>query len=298
MTSRRFAVRKRTFLLLVLFTGGLRASSVFCSEGPTAGTLVATGCSQAFVASDSLNWGAPIADGGLGGASLPGATVVGTSAFVDTPRGIVIDATTNFQLQRADTVDAWNGTAWVNATTADNINTFGGNFNAPSNPSTTAPYGPNGYPYQFGDPLLGATGGSAGEDPELTLNFSEPIYGIAFDVSSASNPNFIATLDAYNSLGTLLGVYQVNTNGTGGGGTCSGLTPSPNPVPCNDAPLIQVFDTAGGIASVVLTVNDNSGLYIDQLELTTSDSAATPEPKTAALIGVGLIILALAAKRA
>ena len=284
--------------LAIGLAGGLKANSVLCSTGPTAASLVSTSCSQSFVATDFLNWGAPIPDGGLGEAFNPEAQEMDQSVVVATTQGVVVDATTNMGLERADnTAYAWDAAtgSWVNPGTTYDINTFAGHFGAPSTPTSTPAYG---------DALLGATGGSysGSDDAQLTLNFSQTIYGIAFDVSSASNANFIATLDAYDTMGDLLGVYQVNTNSTNVGGTCSTLTSTPNPIPCNNAPLIQFYDPEGRVASIVLTVNDTNGLYIDELGLTTlasvwnSDPAA-PDPQTATLIGGGLVFLALASKR-
>lgn len=295
----------RTLLMLALAgtcVSTLSASSVLCSTGPTAGSLVATSCAQAFTSTDFLNWGAPVWEGGLGEAYLPGATEIDQLATVATNNGLIIDASTNMGLVRADnTVYSWDSATsrWV---APANLNTFAGHFDAPSYQTSSAPYGPNNLQSPYGDDLLGVTGGAfdPGADPSLTLMFSQTIYGVSFDVSSASSANFIATLDAYGSSGNLLGVYQVNSNGTGVGGTCSGLSSTP-PVPCNNAPLIQFYDPEGRIATVVLTLNDTNGMYIDELGLTSFADPApldpgNPEPPSAPLIGAGLIVVALVAK--
>jgi hypothetical protein len=293
----------------------LQASSAICSMAPTpTSTFTTTACGQMFTANDFLNWGAPVNSGGLGQAIDPSATDIGTSADVTTPNfGVGIDVTADNpddNLVRADnTAYAWDATShqWVYPTIAtgfsNTINTFAGQFNAPScqQPTTTCevstpPYGPYDYPYQFGDPLLGSVGRSG--DAEMTFSFTQGLYGVAFEVSSKTAANFIATLDAYDSSGDLLGVYQVNA--TGSGGVCNTLTGflMGGPTPCNDAPLIQFYDPDGRIASVVLTVND-TGAYVDEMSLDVSSfsDASTPEPQTAPLIGLGLIVIALAARR-
>ncbi len=305
----------QTLKVLALFAGcvgGLEASSAICSSGPTTSTLVNTPCAQIFTANDFLNWGAPVSDGGLGEAIDPGATNLDT-VDVTSNLGVGIDVTSDQTLERADnTALAWDASTskWVMPTMANGfsstINTFAGQFGAPSCEQSgpvcqinNPPYGPDNYPYQFGDPLLGAVGSKDG-DADMTFNFTQGLYGVAFEVSSKTAANFIATLDAYDSSGNLLGVYQVNS--TGGGGVCNSLTGflTGGPTPCNDAPLIQFYDPEGRIASVVLTVNDDTGAYVDGLSMDDapllSDTGA-PEPHTAPLIGIGLICLILAGRR-
>lgn len=303
----------RGLLVLVLLSGcagELRANSAICSVSSGNGPLTNTACGQTFVANDFLNWGAPVSSGGLGQAIETNGSpdyytqpVQVTSYLGD---GITVTSP-GMNLVRADnTVYAWDGTtAWWELPSMTNfgetINTFGGQFNAPNYDATSAPYGPNNYPYQFGDPLLGAVG-SDSSGAQMDFSFSKTLYGLSFELSSATAPNFIATLDAYDSSGHLLGVYQVN--GTGDGGTCAGLNnPSFDEAPrvCNDAATIQFYDPEGNIARVVLTVNDDTGAYVDQLSMDTSPfsndpDSSTPEPGTAPLIGAGLFVLAAAAK--
>lgn len=295
--------------LLTGCAGGLRANSVICAVSSGNGPLTNTSCGQTFVANDFLNWGAPVSSGGLGQALETNGSpdyftqpLQVTSYFGDD----ITVSSPSMNLERADnTVYAWDGTtSWWEIPTMANfgetINTFGGQFNAPSYDNTAAPYGPGDYPYQFGDPLLGAVGNDS-SGTQMDFSFSQALYGLSFELSSATAANFIATLDAYSSSGQLLGVYEVTA--TGDGGTCAGLNnPLYNeaPRPCNDAPTIQFYDPEGRIASVILTVNDDSGAYVDGLTLDTSpfhaDSA--PDPQTAILIGGGLCILALLGKYA
>lgn len=269
-----------------------------------------------------MNWGAPVANGGLGEAVNPPSSLgqpVDTTAAGGGSWAVdeQIATTSNMMVERADnTAFAWDAaiSQWVFPTflvygsgSPNSITTFAGHFNAPSYESSTSPYGaPSNY-YggvgQFGDPLLGAVANPQAPqaDAQMTFDFSQALYGVAFQVSNASgtNTDFIATLDAYDGSGNLIGVYQVNTNGTGDGGACPGLI-NPllpptysDPSPCNNAPVIQFYDPEGRVKSVVLTVNDTQGLYVDGMYLDVS----TPDPGPAPLIGGGLVILALLAKR-
>jgi hypothetical protein len=294
-------VSVRTLLLLVLSivnVQGLKANSAVCMM--TAPSVVTVTCGQTFSANDFLNWGAPVSAGGLGEATIPGA-VLGQSIQVTTTGGLGINVLSKQTLERADnTTYAWDAatSSWVfPAVLGDSIQTFSGQFNAPSEPTYTGSsgpaYGPNNYPYQFGDPLLGAVPPGNIMPSEMQFDFSKSIFGIAFKISSAQATNFVATLSAYNSAMQLIGTYQLNTNGAGGGGTCSSLSNSSGPVPCNDAPVIQFYDPQGHIASVILTVNDMNGFFVDGLSINTTGA---PEPATIPLIGGGLIALALAAK--
>jgi hypothetical protein len=251
-----------------------------------------------FSPSAVLDWGAPVNgsitganSGGLGPATRTGAggpwpETTGTTldAAVD---GDAFTIASNDQLLRADnTTLAWNGSGWAPAPFVNPANSyFSGNFGAPNTP-TSQP--------QYGDNLLGALAPSGGANglPEITLTFAQTLSYIAFEVSSASNSNFVAQLLAFNSLGVQIGTYQVDTNGTGVGGTCAGLRSSP-PQPCNDAPLIQFYDPTNSIKSVeLLMTNDYSGVYIDELMV-----APIPEPVTSSSVAVGFLLLYWFAKR-
>jgi hypothetical protein len=313
-------VNGRTLIVLVLGSacvGALKADSVVCSVSSGMGPLVTqSSCNQSFVSNDFMNWGAPVSSGGLGEALSPPSDL--GPALVTTQLGVGISVTSNEMLERADNTDlAWDAglNEWVAPTVgngfAENINTFMGNFDAPSMPTYAGnngpAYGPNNYPYQFGDPLLGAVPGQYANpgpfvglplltQPIMTFSFNQPLYGVAFRVSSETNPDFTAVLDAYDSSGDLLGVYQVND--TGDGGICSSLSNASGPVPCNGAPIMQFYDPEGRIASVVLTLEGDTGEYVDGLSLLDGpQQTGAPEPASAALIGGGLIILALASRR-
>jgi hypothetical protein len=135
----------------------------------------------------------------------------------------------------------------------------------------------------------------AAGDPILTLGFSLAVSGVGFRVSSLNNANFIATLRAFDSSNNLLETYVVNATGLGGG--CAGLQPGTaggNPIPCNDAPLIQVADALGRIGRVMLIVNDPQGAFIDQLAV---NETLAPEPSLGAIVGLGILSFGLWARR-
>jgi hypothetical protein len=193
--------------------------------------------------------------------------------------------TSNDQLVRADNTEMlWNGTNWAPAPFVDATNIyFGGNFGAPSTPSSTLPYGDN---------LLGALAppGSSNGNPQITFTFGETLSYIQFQVSSVSSADFVAQLLVFDSLNNQLGTFQVTD--IGDGGNCPGLAQTP-PQPCNSAPLIWFNDPNDSIAKVELILfNDTSGVYIDQLGL-----ASIPEPSSWALTAAGLIAAAYVWKR-
>lgn len=304
-------------MLLTGCVAGLRADSVICSLAAGSGPLVTqSGCNQSFVANDFMNWGAPVGQGGLGEAISPPSNQIPVN--VTSEFGVGISVSSNMEMQRADNTEyAWDASTsqWVLPTVAngfaESINTFMGNFGAPSMPTYTGTtnqpaYGPDNYPYQFGDPLLAALPGQIASpgpfggsgpvsSPDLVFTFNAPLFGIAFRVSSAANQNFSAVLDAYDSSNNLLGRYEVDD--IGDGGICTTLSNTSGPVPCNSAPLIQFYDPEGRIANVVLTMNgDPNGMYVDGISLLSSDVGA-PEPKSTILIGAGLILFALVSRR-
>jgi hypothetical protein len=238
----------------------------------------------------TLDWGSA-ATGSITGPM--GSNMGGLGASERAPEGTGLDAgvdgdaftiVSDDQLQRADNTElAWNGSAWAPAVFVNGSNTyFAGHFNAPTTP-TSQP--------RFGDDLLGAIAPSGGDNgpPTITLKFAAALSYVAFQVSSASNPNFTAQLLAFNSAGVQIGTYQVTD--TGGGGFCAGLAHNP-PQPCDDAPLIQFYDPTVSIASVELIMtNDDSGVYIDELMV-----APIPEPVSSGLVSLGLLLMFWAAK--
>jgi hypothetical protein len=130
----------------------------------------------------------------------------------------------------------------------------------------------------------------------LTFGPDSGVQGVSFRVSSAFSADFTALLQAYDSSNNLLGSYQVDATGVGGG--CAGLANPDNsgpPLPCNDAPTIQFLDPSGQIASLKLTVNDPHGALIDQLALL--DPEPVPEPGTLSMIALSLIFGVLVRRR-
>jgi hypothetical protein len=79
------------------------------------------------------------------------------------------------------------------------------------------------------------------------------------------------------------------------------LTDTAGPQPCNDAPYVQFNDPENNIATVELIMNDTAGALLDTLD--TLDVAGVappnpiPEPFSAALFAIGILLVLVAAKR-
>jgi hypothetical protein len=268
------------------------------------GPIISQGCDQALASpSASLNWGSVISasSGALSGASaltgvVGGDTVTVTSEQMnpsnDTPILVNSAPVAYDNLEGAyNAGDVWSSTfnAWEPAfVVAPGTTTFAGNFNSVTNPSTPTP--------PYGDNLLGvlAPGGPSPGDAEVNLSFAQTLSFVEFQVTAESDPNFTATLVAYDSFGNVLGTYTANDVGTGG--TCASLD-QPDPQVCSPAaPYVQFYDPQDNIASVELTINDTTGAYIDTLE-TASVSVAIPEPSSLTMFSIAGLALLWAAKR-
>lgn len=296
---------RRILYLISTFIVGVtlpaHASSVVCSVASGSSTVFANlpDCSPLFTPTGVLDWGSPIEGSltgpvgsnqyGLGAAlSSTYPEQVGTTLNAGIS-GNYIQISSNDQLTRADNGElAWDSqfNAWMPASfVGAGQNYFAGNFGAASGPNSAAPYG---------DDLLGAlapSGNSQGM-PTITLAFTQALQYVAFQVSSASQPNFNAELIAFDSNHNQIGTYMLQDTGDGGS-TCAGLGITSGPTPCNTAPLIQFFDVQGRIASVELVMlTDLSGVYIDSLEV-----SSVPEPVSGGLTAAGLAILFWNARR-
>jgi hypothetical protein len=259
-----------------------------------------------FASRDFLDWGQPTVLPGIGYSGFgeaaqdaSGGKWNATSAY---GVGVTLDPGTTELMQRLDNTQvAWIAglNLWGDPTSAagKTINTFAGHFGAPSLPTSLPQYGGNLIE-------LLQPSGSGATQADLSMSFSTPVFGVGFRVSSGTNGYFIATLTAYDSSDALLGTYELDVTGlgatgavdtTGMGGVCAGLMPvgRGNPVPCNDAPLIQFADAQGRIKRVQLSVNDPTAL-IDGLQLQTDN---VPEPATSLLFGIGVLSLAGLRKR-
>jgi hypothetical protein len=73
-----------------------------------------------------------------------------------------------------------------------------------------------------------------------------------------------------------------------------GLGNTAGPQPCNDAPYVQFYDPSDRIASVELIMNDTAGALLDTLSIAGNP---VPEPSSAGLFAIGILLVALAAKR-
>jgi hypothetical protein len=260
------------------------ATSVLCSmQTGSSGPFFSQDCNQALVTPTSaLSWANVLPN---------------TSGLVPGPLNSVIDGDNFMVASNADfegldnTALAWNGSAWVPSYLVNPGGNFAGHFNSETTPSGPPPEG------VFGDNLLGAIAapGTTNPDTTVTLTFQQTLTFVEFQVSSVqgTNSNFTAELIAFDSGGHVLGTYQVVD--TGGGGQCMGLGNTAGPQPCNDTPYVQFYDPADRIASVELIMNDTAGALLDTLSI--AGPAVVPEPSSAALFAIGILLVLFAAKR-
>jgi hypothetical protein len=104
-------------------------------------------------------------------------------------------------------------------------------------------------------------------------------------------------MDAYNG-NTLLGSYLINA--VGSGGTCPGLNPNPDPVPCNDAPLLGYTDGLSQITKVVIYAKDSTGdkgFEIGNLLVEDGSQLPVPEPAGTLLVGAGILLITIYARK-
>jgi hypothetical protein len=277
-------LRRILYLLSVVLVGTLEpvhATSVVCSmQTGASGPFVSQDCNQALTTPTSaLSWGTVLsATSGL----VPGPLTASIN-------GDDFSVTSNADFEGLDnTALAWNGSSWVAPFLVTPAATVAGHFNSETTPDGPPPEG------LLGDNLLGAVSGpgTSNANTTVTLRFAETLSFVEFQVSSlqGTDANFTAELIAYDSNGDILGTYQVAD--TGGGGICPGLGNAAGPQPCDDAPYVQFYDPEDSIASVELIMSDPTGALLDTLEV-----AAVPEPSSAALFAIGILLLLFAAKR-
>ncbi len=113
----------------------------------------------------------------------------------------------------------------------------------------------------------------------ITLTFGSLIFGIGLR-TQANMGGFVATLDAFDADGNLVGSYSAP--GIGGDCRVEGVV-------CDNAPFLGLMSSSANIARVVLSHANPlgaDGFAIDGLSLQTS----VPEPGTIALLGSGLLL--------
>jgi PEP-CTERM motif len=288
--------RQLFYLIPTLLAGAFapaRAATVACSlQTGTTGVFVAQACNQQIVnPTASLNWATVLtANGAL--VTGPFSASIGSNS---------VSVASSDQFQGADnTALAWDGGEWVPAGFVTTATTFAGHFN-----SETTPTGPAPEPI-LGENLLGilAPSGNSTGNTTATFTFAQTLGYVEFEVTSRTgasgsngvDTNFTADLVAMDASGHIIGTYQVMD--TGGGGLCAGLSNGAGPQPCNDAPFVQFYDPQDQIKSVELIVNDQTGAYIDTLEVASVQDATIPEPSSFALFGIGMLALLWASRRA
>ena len=129
---------------------------------------------------------------------------------------------------------------------------------------------------------------------DVTIRFGQALYGLALRLSVPSMANFNATINAYTSFNPSgFPAASLSLTNVPGGGSC----PTAD---CNTAPFIGFYNLASTIQSIRITTSDTTGFLIDRLFLQESlitPPQQTPEPVLTALIGSGLAIFAILAKR-
>ena len=172
---------------------------------------------------------------------------------------------------------------------------FPGHFGFnPTSPST-------GY---SGDALLTAPN----EEGPVTIDFGQGVSAVAFEISSLSAPTFIATLNAYDQAGNLLGTYTLDTTNLTGanavGGPCSSLTLATGTSPgsgcaSTPAPFVGLSEQSmqligvNQIYSIQISTNDPRGFALDELFAQEEPPISTPEPTAASLAFLGLSLVFL-----
>ena len=171
--------------------------------------------------------------------------------------------------------------------------------------------------FAYGEQLLGVWDGNE----QLILTFNQPVFGVGFDISTIGEPNFKATITAYDADGNVLtnGMSNlVSTAGSSNGGTCAAIVAIPSGPPpaaqCNDAPYLGFVlanpSSTVYIQRIVITTTEAGNtqsilpFYIGSLDTGWLDPSAddggdptdTPEPSATLLIGAGLALTALARK--
>jgi len=318
--------------ILFLIALPANASSLYqCSFN--AGAFTVAGCysSTAFVTTnDFLDWGAPVANGGFGIAVNNQKTLAnGTdtwngTAYVNTGLGVQVGIspptfTAGVTLQRADdaalVVDSFGN---VTGSLPIPFTSYVGDFSAPPLASTQSTTGQGTY---YGDHLMGLVSSSS----PLVITFTGgPVYAVGFRISARSNAQSIpgsgepsgSYAQGQNAQDVIVTAYHGTTAVMSyelqdylGFGTCNALSNTDPVVPCNTAPYIGIdtndtthFGTtgysAGWITSIQINSVDPNGFYIDQLQI--QDQApvvGAPEPGTTVLIGSGLILAAMLARK-
>jgi hypothetical protein len=217
-----------------------------------------------------------------------------------------VQADTSY-IARIDNVGDWwsttRGGGWVavntgqtNGKPSPTIDAYAGHFNVYSTPGAIDESQWQGT-YLLG-PILQQGGAAYGE---LVFNFSNPIYGVGFNISTRSNgtanTNFTAEIDAYNG-NTFIGSYYLTA--TGSGGICATAKQGP-PIACNDAPFIGIEEALPQITSIRIDAIDSTGnfgfLLGNMILEDTPPPPGAPEPAIAFLTAGGLLAFSILARR-
>jgi hypothetical protein len=302
-----------------------------------AGAFTTTGCfgngsspgTSFITTNDFLDWGAPATAGlGVSGTQYgPPNTWTGSNWTATTtvnPIGVGVGVAGQ-QFTRADNVGFIQyglyagdlGNSIVTGAVTGDFNTQ----NAPPGPvDPSGQYNSVALPY-YGDHLLGLQNNSNGT---ILITFSQPIYAVGFRISGRSDTQTTLgtsvtdssqslvqqlTVQAFNGA-TLEGSYTLQDSA--GYGDCASIQVHSGYAPCNNAPYIGINGNSplfGGtsasgpwITSILISSTDTGGFNIDQLQIqdvpfNQSQTEPAPEPGTTVLMGTGLLLGVLLAKK-
>ena len=288
-------IRTLIFVSALVLTPLLSASGIICSLGVGSSSPVAyaTGCGSTFAYTNTFDW-ASLNPAPLTATSGPTYQSAKNPHMADTPWTATSGDETVSALLAANGGSAFmqldGNTAFV-YTGVSRLAPTG--YRSASGSDTAVQLGfstinaADPTMWSYGETLLTEQDG----DAPITISFAHPVSGVEFQISTLSSPNFIATLVAYSSNGTVLGTFVLNTNGTNVGGTCASLKLAPG-APCTTpAPWIGITDDelhlgAGMIAKVAIYTN------VPGFAIGTMDMVETPEPCAFlfAAAGLGLVI--------
>lgn len=283
----------RTLIVVsaLMLPAALSADGLLCSlsVGTSSPVAYSAGCGSAFASTNTFDWGAlnPTPLGPTSGPTyqsktnldLGGTPWSGTGSGETVTASLTPDGGKPYLQLDGNTAWVYTGvsrlspTGWQSASGSDTAVQLG--FATASTTDPTA--------WSYGETLLAEPNGAA----PITIDFSHPVSGVGFQISTLSNPDFIATLVAYSSTGQVLGTFVLNTNGTGVGGPCVALKASPIATCSTAAPFIGITDDelglgAGMIAKVQVYTNA-PGFAIGSMDL-----IETPEPSVLLLAAAGL----------
>jgi hypothetical protein len=114
----------------------------------------------------------------------------------------------------------------------------------------------------------------------MVIDFAVPVLGAGAQIQQDAYGTFTGTIQAYDTLGNLLGSFNLAGNSTGNGD--------------NSAIFLGVLDNSPSIKKIVfMTDGGQEDFAINRLDLVTQGSPVIPEPGTMLLMGIGGLAIGL-----